>query len=163
MINFLLHGFSQLNAREQRLLIIATPLALALLVGLWVNSEYQRYRQIAVQHDQMQQRYEQLLQQAQPLQRWREQVGTRSLGSLSGHREAGLLLNEGLSRFQLRGEVRADADAWLVDIQGDGNRMLGYVEAARASGLRLQGLSISRNSDRGDVTAQVRFVDWSAP
>lgn len=164
MIKSLQQGFDQLSEREQRLLIIAVPVVVLLLLGLWVTSEYRRFSAIQSQYRQLQQGYAQLRLQAQPLQEWRQQAGGRSLGALaSSSREAGLLLNEGLTRFQLRGNVTAESDVWQVDIQGDGNRTLGYLQAARASGLRLQDASINRTNDRGEVKAQLRFVGWVTP
>jgi hypothetical protein len=154
-----------LSARDQRVLQVAAPVMALLLVALLLAGEWRHLARAKAACDSQRQQYEQLQLQAPTLVRWREQVGMRSLGTLSDSREIGALLSESLARYQLRGQISAVDGRWQVQIDaGDGDRILGYIAAAAGSGVRLQQASFSRVSAADKVDAELYFSAWvSAP
>lgn len=149
--------YNGLTEREQFILQIAAPLMVLLLLCIVLNSSYQQYSKQQQQHQQLLSDYQWLRTQTRPLIDWRATFGKRSLGQLNSAAELGTLLNNGLSTFNIRGNVSANNNgSWQVTINpSDGNRVLSYIEAAVGSGASPSQIKLTRADVKGRVSGHL--------
>jgi len=150
--------FGGLTEREQRIVTLALPLAL-IIISIMLIQHTQRLKIDAKnQFDEALSQYQWLRADSNSITQWKQQFGNKNLGQLSSSEELGVLLNDGIKKYRLRGSVDADGDQWRVRLnKSDGNRTLGFIEAAVGSGASPDQIKITRTDTRGNVDALLIF------
>lgn len=157
-MNALKTWFSGLTEREQRIVTLALPLAI-IIVAIMLIQYSHRTKAVALdEFTEALDQYQWLRVGSAPITRWRNDFGSKSLGQMDDAAELGTLLNDGIKKYRLRGTVEPDGDQWRVRLnKSDGNRTLGFIEAAVGSGAAPQQVKITRTDSKGNVDALLIF------
>lgn len=152
--------FQQLSPREQLILMIGAPIAVLIVVLMGVNHSYQQMTSARLAYQQSLNEYQWLHADSGPVDSWYGEFGNRSLGPLTSSAELGLLLNENLKKYGINGNVSPDNNGrWRLSLNNsDGNRVLGFIEAAVGSGAVPEQIKLTRSSDKGIVNGLVVFT-----
>ena len=154
----IVNWYNTLSSREQIIVAGAIPIAFVIIAMMGIQ-ETQRQRDAAKKEfNTSLKQYEWLRSGTQGLQQWQSSFGKRSLGSLAETGDLGSLLDAGIKKFRLRGNVQTEGDMWRVKLNAnDGNRTMSFIEAAVGSGAAPEQIKITRTDKRGNVEAVLVF------